>query len=467
MNWATKFRAILDHRRLRILITNVGIAERTGTEVVAMDLALGLARLGHFPMIWAPRVDPAAAAAVLNAGIPVVSRIEDLPREPDVIHGHNHLETIQALRRFPQVPAIFVCHSGYWWHDAPPRHPRIRRYVGVDEFCRERLMATGWIDSNRVDVVWNAVDMARHQARPPLPDRPRRALIFSHYAGPDTHAEPIGEACSRMGIQLDLIGSGVGNPSAEPERLLPTYDLVFAKARCAMEAMATGCAVILCDASGLGTMVTSANLNQLRPWNFGFRVLQGPLDPRLIAEEIRRYDPVDAGRVSAYMRKNSSLEAAVKRYVGLYRQAMGERTRVSDEIDWHPASRPLQIEDQEVLKLRLMNVPDSAAPRRQFTFDVALQNGSQVPIATSSPWPCLLTYRWLCRRTGEIVVEHGFRSILQPPAWPGMETIYPMRAIAPNREGDYILRATIIQEGWRWLDHLSPAVCADAPVRIA
>src|SRR2546429_7499990 len=99
LNWAMRFRALLDRRRLRILITNIGIAERTGTEVVAMDLALGLARLGHFPMIWAPRVDPAAATAVLDAGIPVVSRIEDLPCDPDVIHGHHHLETIEALRQ--------------------------------------------------------------------------------------------------------------------------------------------------------------------------------------------------------------------------------------------------------------------------------------------------------------------------------------------------------------------------------
>jgi len=42
-----------------------------------------------------------------------------------------------------------------------------------------------------------------------------------------------------------------------------------------------------------------------------------------------------------------------------------------------------------------------------------------------------------------------------------------MRAIAPNEPGDYILRVTIIQEGWRWLDFLTPPVCADTPVTIA
>jgi hypothetical protein len=454
-------------RPLRILITNIGIAERTGTEVVTMDLACGLAKLGHFPMIWAPRLDAAVAGPVLAAGIPAVSRLEDLPYHPDVIHGQNHLETIAALRRFPRIPAIFVCHSGYWWHDAPPRHLAIRRYVAVDEFCRERLRSAWWIDSNRVAMVWNAVDMSRHWPRPPLPSRPQRALIFSHYAGPNTHVEPIQEACRCLRVELDIIGSGVSNPSWEPERLLPSYDLVFAKARCAMEAISTGCAVILCDTAGLGTIVTSANVRELRPWNFGIRVLERPLDPGLIAEEIRRYDPGDAAHVSAYMRENARLEDAVQHYLALYRSVLNEATWLDDEIDWHPASRPLQIEDQEGLKLRLLTVPASAAPQQHLTFDIALDNGTRVPIATSAPWPCMLTYRWLRRQTREIVVEHGFRTILQPPAWPGTESTYSMRAIAPSQEGDYVLRATILQEGWRWLDHLSPAVFAEAPVRVA
>ena len=238
------------------------------------------------------------AAHILAAGIPVVSSLNDLPCVPDIIHGHHHLETIEALRHFPRVPAIFVCHSGYWWHDAPPRHPRIRRYVAVDEFCRERLAAMAWIERSRLEVVWNAVDLDKHMPRPPLPQRPQRALVFSNYAGPATHAEPVREACRRLGIESETVGSGAGNASAAPERMLPGFDLVFAKARCALEAMATGCAVILCDASGLGTMVTRANVRELRRWNFGFRVLQRPLLPELIADEIQRYNPTDAAAVS-------------------------------------------------------------------------------------------------------------------------------------------------------------------------
>jgi hypothetical protein len=47
-----------------------------------------------------------------------------------------------------------------------------------------------------------------------------------------------------------------------------------------------------------------------------------------------------------------------------------------------------------------------------------------------------------------------------------MESIYSMRVISPHEPGDYLLRATIIQEGWRWLDVLAPVVCAESPVAI-
>lgn len=98
--------------------------------------------------------------------------------------------------------------------------------------------------------------------------------------------------------------------------------------------------------------------------------------------------------------------------------------------------------------------------------DVSLRNRSPQPIATSAPWPSMLTYRWIDARTGDVIVEHGFRTILQPPAWAGTRSAYPMRAIAPNQAGDCILRVTVIQEGWRWLDALEPHVYADTRVSV-
>ena len=39
------------------------------------------------------------------------------------------------------------------------------------------------------------------------------------------------------------------------------YDIVFAKARAAIEAMAVGAAVIVCDFDGVGPMVSTENVD--------------------------------------------------------------------------------------------------------------------------------------------------------------------------------------------------------------
>jgi hypothetical protein len=448
---------------MRILITSIGIVNRTGAEIVAMDLAAGFARLGHSPMIWAPRLNRLVAGPLLAMGIPVVSGLNELPIAPDIIHGHHHLETVEALRRFPDVPAIHVCHGGYWWHEAPPRHARIRRYVAVDEFCHERLSAAGWIPAERIETIGNAVDLRRHKPRRRLPSRPRRALIFSNYATRESHVDPVREACGRLGIEVDTMGSGMGNQSATPERTLPRYHLVFAKARCAMEAMATGCAVILCDASGLGPMVKSGNVERLRPWNFGFRTLERPLRTDLIRGEIERYDAADAAEVCNYIRDHAGLDGALDRYLALYRTVLEEPDTAA--VNWHPATRRFEVADQAALRLRFLSVPETAAAGSHFVIQAGLYNGTHAPVATAAPWPFLLMYRWF-DGAGRMEVEHGLQTIVQPPAWPGAESFYSMRVVAPGTPGDYVLRATLMQESWRWFDALDPAVCAESPVRV-
>ena len=56
--------------------------------------------------------------------------------------------------------------------------------------------------------------------------------------------------------------------------MLGQYDIVFAKARCALEALAVGNAVVLCDTVGVGPMVTTGEVDRLRRLNFGVRALR-------------------------------------------------------------------------------------------------------------------------------------------------------------------------------------------------
>ncbi|HEV7588089.1 MAG TPA: glycosyltransferase [Longimicrobium sp.] len=313
-----------DGAALRVLVTNRVLANRTGTELYVRDLAVGLLRRGHHPVVYSP-VLGAVAGEIRAATVPVVDDLASLGRAPDVIHGHHGLETLTALLAFPGVPAVAFCHSWTGWADAPLRFPRILRYVAVDQTCRDRLVSRHAVPDDRVHVALNAVDLDRFPPRPPLPPRPRRALVFSNAAGGrGGHLAAIRAACQAAGIALDVAGTRSRNPLERPEEVLGGYDLVFAKARAALEAMAVGAAVVLCDAAGAGPMVTTANLDRLRPLNFGVRTLNEPATPDVLAREIARYDPADAAAVSRRVRETAGTGALVDELVALYREVVAE-----------------------------------------------------------------------------------------------------------------------------------------------
>lgn len=308
---------------LRILITNNALAGRAGSELYVRDVALGLLKRGHTPLAYST-VLGGVADELRAAGVSVVNDLNQLTITPDVIHGHEHMEAMTALLHFPGVPSIHFCHSAILWYDTPLHFPRILRYVAVDHACRDRLLAHG-IPEERIRVLLNFVDLDRFRVRStPLPLRPQRALVFSNHANAETHLPAVREACRRAHIQLDVLGEGEKNASAEPEKMIREYDLVFAKGRCALEALSVGAAVILCDAGGVGPMVTMGEFDKLRPLNFGIRTLREPLNPDILVREIERYDSADAAAVSALVRATAGQESIIDELIGLYKEVIDE-----------------------------------------------------------------------------------------------------------------------------------------------
>ena len=125
---------------MRVLTTNSSLRGRSGTEIVTIDLALGLRRRGHEVAVFAPLLGR-SAEILRDQGIIIADRPEDLPWKPDVVHGHHNHVLAAALAYFPDVPALFVCHSSIYWFDGPLLLPRVRRFCSVDEACRDRLIA--------------------------------------------------------------------------------------------------------------------------------------------------------------------------------------------------------------------------------------------------------------------------------------------------------------------------------------
>ncbi len=310
-------------RGRRVLLTNNTLATRAGTELWVRDVALALCARGHDVIAYSPVLGE-VAKELAEAGVTVVDDLNRLDVAPDLVHGHHHLETMTALLRFPAVPALFVCHGARPWEEAPPLHPRIGRYVAVDLACEERLIQAG-APSDQIALLLNFVDLARFQSREaldPLPAQPRRALLFSNEATAATFLPVAREACAFAGLPLDVVGCGVGNAIAHPELVLPRYDLVFARARAALEAMAVGAAVILVGKAGTGPLVTTESFDALRPLNFGLKALDRPHDARLLAAEIARYDPQDAAAVSRRVRQEAGLDGAVDALERLHEETL-------------------------------------------------------------------------------------------------------------------------------------------------
>jgi glycosyltransferase involved in cell wall biosynthesis len=311
-----------------VLITNIGMWPPSGTVLYVRDLALELKRQGHLPSVFSSTTGD-MVDDLRGAGIEVTDNLRGIRTTPDIIHGHHHAPTLVALQRWPTVPAIFVCHDHTSPYDRAPIHPRIHRYFGVSGVCVQRLIRDG-APEHLTALLLNFVDIVRFKPRAPLPERPRRALVFSNYAHEGSHLPAAVEACREAGLELDVVGMGVGRVVLQPEQLLGEYDIVFAKAKAAMEAMAVGTAVILCDYSGVGPMVTSARFDELRPLNFGFAALRGPLRRERLLREIARYDAEDAAAVRDLIRSSAGLAPAVSRLVGTYREVIA----VAESTEW-------------------------------------------------------------------------------------------------------------------------------------
>lgn len=320
---------------MRVLTTNCALRGRSGTEIVTIDLAAGLHQRGHEVAVFAPLLGP-SAEILRSRGVTVTDRLEDITWRPDIIHGHHNHVLAAAMAYFRDSPGLFVCHSATYWFDGPPSLPRLKRLCAVDEACRARVVAETGCSSDDIILLMNAVDITEFTPRAPLPATPARALLLAKNSA---HVDVIRDAARVAGLALDEVGSAFGHEVDDLPARLKDYDLVFASARMALEAMAVGCAVIVVDGRGLAGLATSDVLEAWRIRNFGVSVLTRPVTTEAIAAEIARYDAADAAIVSGRIRDVATLPAYLDRVEALHREIAATPLQVDPAGDRTPAQR--------------------------------------------------------------------------------------------------------------------------------
>jgi hypothetical protein len=307
---------------VNILITNIQLTVPGGTVSYVADLAPRLRSKGFNVEIFTYRIGM-IGNDLKKAGINVVNNLNRLKNIPDIIHAHHNPTTMDVLIKFRDTPVIFFLHDKTSLFDRPLKNRRILKHVAVDFNCLDRFIKEGAIEKRYTKVIYNWVDTNKFRLRNHFPDKPQSALVFSNYATTENHYRIIAAACKRAGLPLHALGEGMGTAVKNPEDILGQYDLVFAKAKAAIEAIATGAGVIVCDYAGFGEMVSQLNITHLRRFNFGRKTLTRKWDVDLIITEINKFN-CNENRLNALtIRNEASFEKTLEEITMLYRDVIG------------------------------------------------------------------------------------------------------------------------------------------------
>lgn len=304
---------------MRVLITNIRLNSRSGTEVIVAEVAQELVARGHAVAVYAPVLGP-LADTLRGAGVVVSDTIAALNRfQPDLIHGHHSSPYLAAQCLFPDTPALWFCHDALSWHDDPPATPQIVLHVAHGLTTYNRLVYQGGIDPQRIRTLPNAADIQLLDQFSP-PHALRKGLIIAKYH--DRHTACLVSACEALGMEPVIVGGGAGHLSDNMAEHYAAADLVFGSGKVALEAMAAGRPVLCVDERGVAGLVTSDVFLNWRARNFGGALLRHPLNPAFVAHEIRLFDPADFATLLARHRSEILLSTYVDRLEALYAEAL-------------------------------------------------------------------------------------------------------------------------------------------------
>ena len=125
-------------------------------------------------------------------------------------------------------------------------------------------------------------------------------------------------------MQFEAYGHGVGNPIDNIEQRCAEADIVCATARTALEAMASGAAVVLIDGRGFGGLVTTANYDLGRRLNFGAGMLTEQPTLAALTDAIRGYNASDSEAVSQRVRQDADLDRTILQLEDIYASVIQE-----------------------------------------------------------------------------------------------------------------------------------------------
>lgn len=301
---------------MRVLITNFRLSESTDSELATCELALGLQARGIRTAVFTSRIGP-LADRLIDAKIPVVDRLEDVPFQPQLIHGQGNLETLIALTHLPKLQAVFSCDDRDAWREAPPSHTRILRYASSSPRVAAWFTSGCGISAEKCRVLAAPIKLnGSGNQSSPAQAAVAKAVIHHRIEAP---LEVMRTACAIEGIVLETVGGPAGSPQ---QLLLAPPEVVFASGRAAVEALALGHPVILAGGNAVGEAVTEESYEEAKSRNFAPNPDRPSLTADELAIELATSRLKRTTRLEEFVRQDFDFDATIAAWIGLYREIL-------------------------------------------------------------------------------------------------------------------------------------------------
>lgn len=339
---------------MRIIIAIHALTGSGGTEAYVTTVGDHLQRAGHNVWIYG-REDGICGDRARALGLRVCTAPEQLPESADAALVQDAPVSLELLAERPLVPQVFVWHSELFDVQLPPQiEGAIARIVTVYESAFRRISAM----AVKPPVVRLAqpVDLDRFRPLAPLPAKPRKALSLGNYLQGE-RAALLEEACELAGIELMRLGTHGERMSVAPEDDINRADIVFAKAKTALEAMACGRAVYVFDEYGADGWVTAENYARFAAGSFAGNLRTYSVTARSLAAELDQYDAA-MGMINRDLAlSNHSAITHAGAIAELLGEVAGTRPRIAERddlfelerltrVNWRHESRAFRLAEQ-------------------------------------------------------------------------------------------------------------------------
>jgi hypothetical protein len=267
---------------VRFVLGNHRLFAAGGAETHIATLGDQLLRLGHEVVVYCP--EPGRFAGEIRArGLDIVLRAVDLPLDRDAVLAQDRRVLLELVGRYASSVMAFRMCSEIDFHLPPQVNGDLDLVVALGErYAKVARSCAVDVPLLRLRI---PIDTGRLRPLSPIRRRPRRAAILGNY--PD-RVYAVRKAWEPYGIEVIQIGGR--HQRYDVAAALDGIDIVVAKGRAALDAMACGRAVYLYDIFGGDGWITPATYPDVEADHFAGQATNRVIEIADLTRDLADYD---------------------------------------------------------------------------------------------------------------------------------------------------------------------------------